>query len=175
MHRCRLVWKDPRTFMISHVSRAALKWNKGLVVLAQMINIYTLWKIYNLDIFVSRDNGTIPPWVKFKKYVRSENILHLLEGFSMRKQILKYKKIKKTYITKIILHNYILHKGNLTQVGTFPVDSEIHLIFTDFQRSTWCRPNFLLENLWISFHPYVYSKLHVFSKLYPGWIHNVDL
>ena len=46
----------------------------------------------------------------------------------MGKQILKHKKMKKTYIPKIILHNYILYKGDPTYVGTFPVDSGMPLI-----------------------------------------------
>ena len=49
-------------------------------------------------------------------------------------------KIKKTYITKIILHNYILYNGDLTCVGTFPVDSGMPSIFTDFQHSMCYRP-----------------------------------
>ena len=40
----------------------------------------------------------------------------------------------------MILHNYFLDKGDPTYIGTFPVDSGMPLIFTDFQHSTWCRP-----------------------------------
>ena len=47
--------------------------------------------------------------------------------------------MKKTYISKIIVHNYILYKGDLTYIETFPVDSGMPLIFTDFQHSKWCR------------------------------------
>ena len=54
----------------------------------------------------------------------------------MREQNLKHKKVKKTYITKIILHNYILYNGEPTYIGTYPVDSGIALIFTDFQHNT---------------------------------------
>ena len=71
---------------------------------------------------------------------RSENSFSLLQWLSMEKQILKHKKMKKTYIPKTILHNYILYKGDLTYIGTFPVNSWMPLIFTDFQHSTWCRP-----------------------------------
>ena len=71
---------------------------------------------------------------------KSENTFSLLQWLSMGKQNLKHKKIKKTYITKIILHNYILYNGNPTYVETFPVDSGMPLIFTDFQHSTCCRP-----------------------------------
>ena len=52
----------------------------------------------------------------------------------MGKQILKYKKIKKTHITIIIFHNYILSKGDLTYIRTFPVNLRMALIFTDFQQ-----------------------------------------
>ena len=48
------------------------------------------------------------------------------------KQILKHKKIKKTHITRIILHNCILYNGDLTYIETFPVNLRIALIFTDF-------------------------------------------
>ena len=59
----------------------------------------------------------------------------LFQWVFVREQNLKNKKIKKTYITKIILHNYILNDGDPTYVGTFPVDSGMTLIFTDFQQS----------------------------------------
>ena len=55
----------------------------------------------------------------------------------MRKQFLKFKKIKKTFVPKIILHNYIFCKGDLTYVAISLVDSGMHQIFTDFQHSTW--------------------------------------
>ena len=71
---------------------------------------------------------------------RSENSFSLLQWLSMGKQILKHKTMEKTYIPKIILHNYILYKGDPTYIGTLPVDSGMPLIFTDFQHSTWCRP-----------------------------------
>ena len=41
----------------------------------------------------------------------------------MRKQILKYKEIKKT-IPKVVLHSYILHKGDPIYVGIFPVSQD---------------------------------------------------
>ena len=68
---------------------------------------------------------------------RSENTFHLLQWLSMGKQFLKFKKTKKTFAPKIISHNYILYKGDLTYVAISPVDSGIHQIFTDFQHSTW--------------------------------------
>ena len=49
----------------------------------------------------------------------------------MRKQILKHKKMKKIYIPKIILHNYILSQGDWTYIGTFPVNLRMALIITD--------------------------------------------
>ena len=55
----------------------------------------------------------------------------------MGKQFLKFKKIKKTFVPKIILHKYILYKGDPTYVAISPVDSGMHEIFTDFQHSTW--------------------------------------
>ena len=68
---------------------------------------------------------------------RSENTFHLLQWLSMGIQFLKFKKIKKTFVPKIILHNYILYKGDPTYMAIFPVDSGMHQIFTDFQHSTW--------------------------------------
>ena len=67
---------------------------------------------------------------------RSENTFHLLQWLSMGKQFLKFKKLKKTFVPKIILHNYILYKGDPTYVAISPVDSGMHQIFTDFQHST---------------------------------------
>ena len=67
---------------------------------------------------------------------RSENTFHLLQWLSMGKQFLKIKKIKKTFVPKMILHNYILYKGDPTYMEIFPVDSGMHQIFTDFQQST---------------------------------------
>ena len=49
-------------------------------------------------------------------------------------------KIKKIFIRKIILHNYILCKGNLTYVRTFPVKLRIALIFTDFPTGSGSAP-----------------------------------
>ena len=45
----------------------------------------------------------------------------------MREQNLKHKNIKKTHITRIILHNYILFYGDPTYIGTFPVYSGMAL------------------------------------------------
>ena len=53
---------------------------------------------------------------------RSEYTFDLLQWLSMRKQISKHAKIKKTFVPKIILHNYILYKGDPTYVAIFPVD-----------------------------------------------------
>ena len=63
---------------------------------------------------------------------RSQNTFHIVQWLSMRKQILKHKKIKKTHITGIILHNYILYNDDLTSIGTFLVNLRMALIFTDF-------------------------------------------
>ena len=87
---------------------------------------------------------------------RSENLFSLLQWLSMGKQILKHKKMKKTYIPKIILHNYILYKGDPTYVRTFPMDSVMPLIFTDFQQSTWCRPTSCWKICEYQSHPQVY-------------------
>ena len=76
---------------------------------------------------------------------KSEHTFHLLQWLSMRKQFLKFKKIKKTFVPKIILHNYILYKGDPTYMAIFPVDSGMHQIFTDFQHMVVT--HFLLENL----------------------------
>ena len=71
---------------------------------------------------------------------RSENSFSLLQWLSMRKQILKHKKMKKTYIPKIILHNYILYKGDPTYVGTFPVNLRMARIFTDLPTGSGSAP-----------------------------------
>ena len=76
---------------------------------------------------------------------RSENTFSLLQWLSMRKQILKHKEMKKTYIPKIILHNYILHKGDPTYVGTFPVNLRMPLIFTDLPTGSGSAPCAVLE------------------------------
>ena len=55
----------------------------------------------------------------------SDNLFSLLQWLSMRKQILKHKKMKKRCILKIILHNYILYKGDPTYIVTFPVNLRI--------------------------------------------------
>ena len=39
--------------------------------------------------------------------------------------------MKKKFIPKIILHNYILYKGDPTYVGIFTVNLRMALIFTD--------------------------------------------
>ena len=52
----------------------------------------------------------------------------------MRKQILKHRKMKMTFIPKIILHNYILYKSDPTYVETFTVNLRMVLIFTDLQQ-----------------------------------------
>ena len=61
---------------------------------------------------------------------KSENSFSLLQWLSMRKQNLKHKGEKKTYIPKIILHHYILYKGYPTYIGTLPVNLRMALIFT---------------------------------------------
>ena len=65
----------------------------------------------------------------------------------MRKQILKHEKIMKTFIPKIILHNYIFYKGDLTDVRDFPVDSRMLLIFYKFPTQHMVQTHFLLEDL----------------------------
>ena len=63
----------------------------------------------------------------------------------MRKQILKNKKIKKPFVPKIILHNYIFYKGDLTYVAIFPVCLRMDLIFTDFPTGSGSPPCAVLE------------------------------
>ena len=82
----------------------------------RLMPIYTLRKVQKICI-ISRG---------------SENTFSLLQWLSMRKQFLKFKKIKKTFFLKIILHNYILYKGDLTYMVIFPVYLRMDLIFTDF-------------------------------------------
>ena len=62
----------------------------------------------------------------------------------MRKYILKHTQKTNTFDTKIILHNYILYKGQPSYIGIFPVDVPdiyrfpvVHMVKT----------HFLLENL----------------------------
>ena len=71
----------------------------------------------------------------------------------MRKQILMHKKVKKTYIPKIILHNYNLNKGDLTYVGTFPVNLRMALIFTDLPTGSGSAPCAVLEIFKYQGHP----------------------
>ena len=65
----------------------------------------------------------------------------------MRKQILKLKKIKKKFVPKIILQNYILYKGDPTYMAIFPVDLYLRmdLIFTDFPTGSGSPPCAVLE------------------------------
>ena len=63
----------------------------------------------------------------------------------MRKQILKHKKIMKTFIPKIILHNYIFYKGDPTDVRTFQVKLRMALIFTDLPTGSGSAPCAVLE------------------------------
>ena len=56
----------------------------------------------------------------------------------MREQILKLKKIKKTFVPKIILHNYILYKDDPTYVAIFAVYLRMDLIFTNFPTGKPC-------------------------------------
>ena len=71
----------------------------------------------------------------------------------MRKQILKLKKIKKTFVTKIIWHNYILYKGDLTYVAIFPVYLRMDLIFTDVPTGSGSPPCAVLEICKYLMHP----------------------
>ena len=84
---------------------------------------------------------------------RSENTFHLLQWLSMGKQFLKFKQIKKTFVPKIILDNYILYKGDPTYVTISPVDSGMHQIFTDFQHSTWWWPTSCWKICEYQIHP----------------------
>ena len=71
-----------------------------------IVTFYTLSKVQKIRVILRR----------------SENTFHLLQWLSMGKQFLKFKKIKKTFVPKIILHNYILYKGDPTYVAISPVD-----------------------------------------------------
>ena len=71
----------------------------------------------------------------------------------MRKQILKLKKIKKTFAPKIILHNYTLYKGDPTYVAIFPVYLRMDLIFTDFPTGSGSPPCAVLEICKYLMHP----------------------
>ena len=84
---------------------------------------------------------------------RLENTFSLLQWLSMRKQILKPTKTKKTFVPKIILHNYILHKGDLTYVVIFPVYLRMDLIFTDFPTGSGSPPGAVLDICKYLMHP----------------------
>ena len=71
----------------------------------------------------------------------------------MRKQFLKFKKIKKTFVPKIILHNYISCKGDPTYVAIFPVNLRMDLIFTDFPTGSGSPPCAVLEICKYLMHP----------------------
>ena len=83
----------------------------------------------------------------------SENTFSLLQWLSMRKQILKLKKIKKIFIPKIILHNYTLCKGDPTYVAIFPVYLRMDLIFTDVPTGSGSPPYAVLEICKYLMHP----------------------
>ena len=83
----------------------------------------------------------------------SENTFSLLQWFSMRKQILKLKKIKKTFAPQKILHNYILCKGDPTYMAIFPVYLRMDLIFTDFPTGSGSPPCAVLEICKYLMHP----------------------
>ena len=83
----------------------------------------------------------------------SENTFSLLQWLSMRKQILKLKKIKKTFVSKIILHNYILYKGDPTYMAISPVYLRMDLIFTDFLTGSGSLPCAVLEICEYLMHP----------------------
>ena len=83
----------------------------------------------------------------------SENTFSLLQWLSMRKHILKLKKKKKTFVPKIILHNYILYKGDPTYVAIFPVYLRMDLIFTDVPTGSGSPPCAVLEICKYLMHP----------------------
>ena len=71
----------------------------------------------------------------------------------MRKQILKNEKIKKQFVPKTILHNYILYKGDPTYEAIFPVYLRMDLIFTDFPTGSGSPPCTVLEIYKYLMHP----------------------
>ena len=98
----------------------------------------------NSSFFTFPAVGTVAPCLKFRKSVsrRSENTFSLLQWMSMWKQIWKLKKIKKTFVPKIILHNYVSYQG---EVAIFPVYLRTDLIFTDFPTGSGSPPCAVLE------------------------------
>ena len=72
----------------------------------------------------------------------SKNTFNLLQWLSMRKQILKHKKIKKIFVPKIILPHYrsSLHKDHPTYV-----DLRMDLIYTYFPTGSRSPPCAILE------------------------------
>ena len=63
---------------------------------------------------------------------------------------LKARKIKKTFVPKIILNNYISYKGDLTYIRIFPVYLRIYPIFTGFSNGKWVSTMCCTGNLLIS-------------------------
>ena len=123
--------------LICDTSPSLAHMTKKLDFLSQKYSSWNLISEVNRKTATSCIHSTLNKVQKIRVILRiSENTFSLLQRSSMREQNLKHKKIKKTYITKIILHNYISNNGDPTYVGTFPVNSGMHLIFTDFQHST---------------------------------------
>ena len=88
---------------------------------------------------------------------RSENTFDLLPSLPVRKQILKHKKTKKTLASKIIMHNYIIYKGDPTYV--FPVCLRVYMVFTDYPTGSGYSPCGVLEICKYLMHPWVNWKI----------------
>ena len=73
----------------------------------------------------------------------------------------KFWSIKKwrRHIPKIILHNYILYKGDPTYIGTFPVNLRMALIFTDLPTGSGSAPCAVLEICKYQRHPWVHWEI----------------
>ena len=76
-------------------------------------------------------------------------LIKVLQWWSLRKYIWKYKQIRNTFVSKIILHNYILYHTDPTSLEFFKFTLGepfgVHRIPTVQMVKTY----FLLENIWI--------------------------
>ena len=91
---------------------------------------------------------TKTPRIKFRKYACfwGDQKIHLAfyNGCLWEKKFWSIKN-KKDISQKIILHNYVLYKGDPTYVGTFPVNIRMTPIFTDFPTEIGSAPHAALE------------------------------
>ena len=120
-------------FCIGFIQLEPVKHDWGLLKAFLWCNGYHAW------LLISRSVGP-----GSNLFLLLHHFYHLiLQWLSMRKQIVKHRKIKKI-------------KGDLTYVGTFPVNLRMALIFTDFPTGSWSPPCAVLEICKYQRHPWVH-------------------